>query len=38
MKIVAIDFETANQSNESFCAVGLAAFQDGQWVDIHHIF
>jgi len=30
MNITAIDFETANYSDVSICAVGLAVFQDGQ--------
>ncbi len=33
MKIVAIDFETANHHDGSMCAVGLAIFDRGQLVD-----
>lgn len=33
MKIVALDFETANTTNQSICAVGIAVFADGQLVD-----
>lgn len=33
MKFVAIDFETANYSDASICAAGLAVFEDGQLTD-----
>ena len=33
MRIVAIDFETANASSASACSLGLAIYQDGEFVD-----
>ncbi|MCL2646811.1 MAG: 3'-5' exonuclease [Phycisphaerales bacterium] len=36
MKFVAIDFETANYSDVSICAAGLAVFQDDQLTDSRH--
>ena len=36
MNFVAIDFETANNSPASACAVGLAVVQDGQIVDKYY--
>jgi len=33
MRFAAIDFETANYSDVSICAAGLAVFQDGQLTD-----
>ncbi len=36
MKIVAIDFETANYSPVSMCAVGLATFEQGQLTESKH--
>lgn len=33
MKIVAIDFETANSSNCSACALGIAIYQEGEILD-----
>ncbi|MGC8559876.1 MAG: exonuclease domain-containing protein [Phycisphaerae bacterium] len=36
MKFVAIDFETANQSDESICAAAMAIFSDGRLVGLQH--
>lgn len=33
MRIVAIDFETANRFNESACALGIAVYEDGEIKD-----
>lgn len=33
MRIVAIDFETANHSSVSACALGLAIYEDGEFID-----
>ena len=33
MKFVALDFETANESLDSVCQVGVASFADGQLVE-----
>ena len=33
MKIVAIDFETANSSMASACSLGIAVYQDGELLD-----
>ena len=36
MKIVALDFETANHSHVSICAAGIAIFEDGKHTHSHH--
>ncbi len=36
MKIVAIDFETANYSNLSICSVGIAIFENNQLADTYY--
>lgn len=36
MKILAIDFETANHSPLSACALGLALFEDGELIASHY--
>ena len=36
MKFIAIDFETANQSDESICAAGMAIFSDGKLLEVKH--
>ena len=36
MKIVSIDFETANNSDASICAAGMAVFEDGALVESLH--
>jgi len=36
MKIVAIDFETANTSELSICSVGIAIFENNQLVDTYY--
>jgi len=33
MRIVALDFETANENAESACALGIAIYEDGEIVD-----
>lgn len=33
MKITAIDFETANSSDASACSLGIAIYEDGEFVD-----
>jgi DNA polymerase-3 subunit epsilon len=36
MKIISIDFETANYSDVSICAVGLALFDSGELLESRH--
>ena len=36
MIVTSIDFETANLSDASICAAGLAVFEDGQLVEARH--
>ncbi len=36
MKISSLDFETANHSDASICAAGVAVFVDGELVDSRH--
>ncbi len=36
MKLVAIDFETANQKPESACSIGVSVFEDG--IEIEHFY
>lgn len=38
MNFVALDFETANSSRSSICAVGLAIVQDGTVIDSKHFY
>jgi len=33
MRIVALDFETANNASQSACALGIAIYEDGEFVD-----
>ena len=36
MKISSLDFETANQSDASICAAGVAVFVDGELIETRH--
>jgi DNA polymerase-3 subunit epsilon len=36
MKIVGIDFETANSKHDSACSIGIAVAHDGGKIDVHH--
>jgi len=36
MKIVAIDFETANGNAESACALGVVEYENGEFLNEHH--
>jgi len=36
MKIVALDFETANECQASACSVGLFVYEDGEFVDSYY--